>query len=101
MLQNSLVTLIVLLALLHTCRRYLPAALRRRWATALSRRGYDARLLSRLFGLRDGCGDGCSSCGGCDSAGAGSQGGSAASGNGKPGKPGKPGARVITLHVQR
>lgn len=98
MLQNLLVALIVLLALLHTCRRYLPAALRRRWATALSRRGYDARLLSRLFGLRDGCGDGCSSCGGCDSAGAGSQGGSAAPGNGQPGKPG---ARVITLHVQR
>ncbi len=98
MLQNLLVALIVLLALLHTCRRYLPAALRRRWATALSRRGYDARLLSRVFGLRDGCGDGCSSCGGCDSAGAGPQGGSTAPGNGQSGKPT---ARVITLHVQR
>jgi len=98
MLQNFLVTLIVLLALLHTCRRYLPAALRRRWATALSRRGYDARLLARVFGLRDGCGDGCSSCGGCDSAGGGTQGSSTVPGSGQSGKPT---ARVITLHVQR
>lgn len=114
MLQNILVALIVLLALLHTCRRYLPAALRRRWATALSRRGYDARLLSRVFGLRDGCGDGCSSCGACDSgpsAGKDGAGGGGGAGNGthastnasfgaSTGK-GPSQARVIRLHVQR
>ena len=62
MLQNLIVALIVVLALLHFCRRYLPAALRRRWADALGQRGVDARLLARLFGVREGCGDGCSAC---------------------------------------
>lgn len=104
MLQNLIVGLIVLLALLHFCRRYLSAALRRRWADALGRRGVDARLLARLFGLREGCGDGCSSCGGCDSGppgkgGSGSANGSAGQGN--SGAAGKPSARVIRLHVQR
>lgn len=103
MLQNLIVGLIVLLALLHFCRRYLSAALRRRWAEALGRRGVDARLLARLFGLREGCGDGCSSCGGCDSGpsgkgGSGSAGSAGQSGNGAAGKAS---ARVIMLHVQR
>ncbi|MYM40472.1 DUF6587 family protein [Duganella qianjiadongensis] len=99
MLQNLIVVLIVVLALLHFCRRYLPAALRRRWADALVRRGVDGRLLARLFGLREGCGDGCSSCGGCDSGPQGKDGGSA--GSGSSGAAGKPAARVIMLHVQR
>jgi len=107
MLQNLIVALIVVLALLHFCRRYLPAALRRRWADALGQRGVDARLLARLFGVREGCGDGCSSCGGCDSGpqgkgGKGSAGtGAGAAGQGGSGAAGKSSARVIMLHVQR
>lgn len=105
MLQNLIVAIIVLLALLHVCRRYLPAALRRGWAHALARRGLNATLLARLFGVREGCGDGCGSCGGCDSGAQGQgKGGSAAAGTagqGGSGAAGTPSARVIKLHIQR
>lgn len=103
MLQNLIVALIVLLALLQLCRRYLPVALRRGWANALAQRGLNAALLARLFGVRDGCGDGCGSCGGCDSGPQG-KGGSAsggAAGQGGSATSGTPSARVIKLHIQR
>ena len=105
MLQNLIVALIVLLALLHVCRRYLPAALRRGWADALAQRGLNAALVARLFGVREGCGDGCGSCGGCDSGpqgqGKGGSASGAAAGQGGRGASGTPSARVIKLHIQR
>ncbi|WP_348693789.1 DUF6587 family protein [Duganella fentianensis] len=105
MLQNLIVALIVLLALLHVCRRYLPAALRRGWADALAQRGLNAALVARLFGVRKGCGDGCGSCGGCDSGpqgqGKGGSASGAAAGQGGSGASGTPSARVIKLHIQR
>ncbi|WP_202411858.1 DUF6587 family protein [Duganella fentianensis] len=103
MLQNLIVAVIVVLALLHVCRRYLPAALRRGWANALAQRGVSAVLLARLFGVREGCGDGCGSCGGCDSGpqGKGGSTSAGAAGQGGSGASGKPSARVIMLHVQR
>lgn len=111
MLQNLIVAVIVVLALLHLCRRYLPAALRRGWAEALAQRGLNAAWLARLFGVREGCGDGCGSCGGCDSgthskagsanASGGSGSGSGSTAQGDQGASGQPPARVIMLHVQR
>lgn len=104
MLQNLIVALIVLLALLQVCRRYLPAALRRGWADALAQRGLNAALLARLFGVRQGCGDGCSSCGGCDSGTQGKGGNGITNGAAQgaaDSSSGKPAARVIMLHVQR
>jgi hypothetical protein len=66
MLQELIVALIVMAALVQACRKFLPAALRQRMVYALSKKGFDQDKLARLFKVQKDCGSGCGSCGSCD-----------------------------------
>lgn len=89
-MQEVIVALIVVVAVLQVCRKYLPASLRQRMVYALAKKGFDQEKLAKLFKTQSDCGSGCGSCGSCDT----------------PARPvvpkdGGPAQRVITLHVQR
>ncbi|TWI61519.1 hypothetical protein IP91_04599 [Pseudoduganella lurida] len=90
MLQELIVALIVVVALLQVCRRYLPATLRQRIVYALARKGFDQERMAKLFKTQSSCGDGCGSCGSCETK-------TAADAP----QDTKAVRRVITLHVQR
>jgi hypothetical protein len=66
MLQDLIVAMIVVVALLQVCRRYLPATLRQRIVHGLARRGFDQARMAKLFKTQASCGDGCGSCGSCE-----------------------------------
>src|SRR5471032_844065 len=65
-IQQVVVAVIVVAALLHFCSKYLPAAWRQQIVYFLTRRGFDQTKMATLFKTKSSCGDGCSSCGSCD-----------------------------------
>jgi hypothetical protein len=67
MWQEIIVGIIVALAALHACTKYLPAAWRERIVYFLTRRGLDQERLAKIFKTQASCGDGCASCGSCES----------------------------------
>jgi len=91
-IQQVVVGVIVVAALLHFCSKYLPAAWRRQIVYFLTRRGFDQAKMAALFKTKSSCGDGCSSCGSCDTP----------APSDLPSPPSSTSAkRVITLRVQR
>src|SRR5471032_1240759 len=92
-IQQVVVGVIVVAALLHFCSKYLPAAWRRQIVYFLTRRGFDQARMAALFKTKSSCGDGCSSCGSCDTP---------APSDAPPSSSSSTGAkRVITLHARR
>jgi len=67
MWQEILVGVIVALAALHACTKYLPAAWRQRIVFFLTQRGLNQDRLAKIFKTQSSCGDGCGSCGSCES----------------------------------
>jgi hypothetical protein len=67
MWQEMIVGVIVALAVLHACTKYLPAAWRQRIVFFLTKRGLDQDRLAKIFKTQSSCGDGCGSCGSCES----------------------------------
>ncbi|PWF45043.1 DUF6587 family protein [Massilia glaciei] len=65
MIENLVVALIVTLAALHACAKYLPAGLRSRIVLALARAGLAQPWISRWFGAQSGCGTGDAGCKSC------------------------------------
>jgi hypothetical protein len=90
--QQVIVAVIVAVAVLHFCTKYLPAAWRRQIVHFLVKRGFDEQKTAKLFKTTASCGDGCGSCGSCDTTPAAAPSDTA---NSTPHK------RVIKLHVQR
>jgi hypothetical protein len=66
MLANAAVALIVLLALLHACSKYLPASWRQQLVLLLVARGVAQERAARWLRTEAGCGSGCNSCKACD-----------------------------------
>jgi hypothetical protein len=60
--QSSIVFLIVALAALHACAKYLPSSWRQRVVYLLSRRGATSSKVAAWLAVESGCGGGCSSC---------------------------------------
>lgn len=92
--QQVIVALIVALAVLHFCTKYLPAAWRKQIVYFLVKRGFDEQKTAKLFKTTPSCGSGCGSCGSCGPTPA----SSAAPSTDSTSTPHK---RVIKLHVQR
>ena len=90
--QQMIVAVIVAVAVLHFCTKYLPSAWRQQIVYFLVKRGFDEQKTAKLFKTTASCGDGCGSCGSCDSTPAAAP---SDSSNSTPLK------RVIKLHVQR
>ena len=67
MWQEMIVGVIVALAVLHACTKYLPAAWRQRIVFFLTKRGLDQDRLAKIFKTQSSCGDGCGPCGSCES----------------------------------
>ncbi|MES2129712.1 MAG: DUF6587 family protein [Pseudomonadota bacterium] len=65
MVQNLVVALIVVLALLHALSKYLPAAWREQIVYALARRGVDQAKAAKWLHTEASCGSGCASCKSC------------------------------------
>ncbi|MES3022594.1 MAG: DUF6587 family protein [Pseudomonadota bacterium] len=65
MLENLVVALIVSLATLHACAKYLPAGWRSKLVLALARAGLTQPWISRWFGAQSGCGSGDAGCKSC------------------------------------
>jgi hypothetical protein len=66
MLQELIVALVVIAALVQVGRKFLPATLRQRMVYALSKKGFDQDKLAKLFKVQSDCGSGCGSCGSCE-----------------------------------
>ncbi|UGQ45986.1 DUF6587 family protein [Massilia endophytica] len=66
MWQEIVVGIIVVLAALHACTKYLPSAWRRQIVYLLSRRGFNQDRLAKIFKTQSSCGDGCDTCGSCE-----------------------------------
>ena len=62
MWQEAIVFLIVLLAALHACAKYLPASWRQRVVYLLSKQGATSSTMATWLAVDAGCGGGCSSC---------------------------------------
>ena len=89
--QQLIVFLIVALAALHACAKYLPASWRQRVVYLLNRRGAMSSKVASWLALDSGCGGGCSSC----------KSAHPCSDADKPEKKAWPGSRrVIRLHLQ-
>jgi hypothetical protein len=85
--QQIIVILIVMLAALHFCAKYLPASWRQRVVYLLGRRGARAAKVAGWLASGSGCGAGCSSCKSAHPCSAGDE-------------PEKAPRRVIRLHMQ-
>lgn len=90
--QQAIVAVIVALAVLHFCTKYLPAAWRRQIVYFLVKRGFDEQKTAKLFKTTPSCGSGCGSCGSC---------GPTPAAAPAPESSSTPHQRVIKLHVQR
>jgi hypothetical protein len=88
--QQIIVALIVAVAALHFCTKYLPAAWRQQIVYFLVKRGFDEKRTAKLFKTTSSCGSGCGSCGSCETTPAAT-----------PADSSSPLKRVIKLHVQR
>lgn len=65
MVQNLIAGVIVALALAYVLRKYLPAALRRRVAYLLTRRGARQSKVAEWLDTASSCSSGCASCRKC------------------------------------
>lgn len=65
MMENLIVALIVTLATLYACARFLPASWRRRIVHLLTRGAPGQSGLARWFNTEAGCGSGCDTCKAC------------------------------------
>ncbi|MES2149272.1 MAG: DUF6587 family protein [Pseudomonadota bacterium] len=65
MIQNLAVALIVALAALHACSRYLPAAWRQRIVYVLTRGNARQSFMAKWFRTEASCGSGCETCKAC------------------------------------
>jgi hypothetical protein len=85
MLQNVVVALIVVVAVLYVGNKYLPARWRQNLLYRLRQRGTGETKLAKWLATDAGCGSGCKTCGSCADT-------PAAPENGK---------KVIKLHLRR
>jgi hypothetical protein len=68
MIQNLVVALIVLAAIVYVVRKYLPASLRERLVYKLRKQGTQSSRLAEWIDVSSGCGsgsDGCNTCKSC------------------------------------
>jgi hypothetical protein len=97
MWQQMIVAVIVTVALVHFCTKYLPLAWRQRIVYTLGKRGLNEAMLAKLFKTKggSGCGDG----GGCSNCSSSSSATTSSCDTKSTGS--APLQRVIKLHVQR
>lgn len=65
-MQNLIVALIVIAAMVFTVRKYLPVGLRVKIVHALRRRGAAPAKVAAWLDTTSSCGGGCDSCGSCE-----------------------------------